>query len=275
MSDNSKPRIRLNTKGEILKLSNIDYSTSGLRVSNYNSGYDNLRSIQDHVSLEQVSALKFPQSLKTFDRMFYDHDVKQGYFLSQIFVEKAFENPQMAYNKESAQSKEAADFVMWNLGNMKHTLQEAIRNAYTCKGYGFAILVKNYEPITYGEYAGKYPYKVAKLSPRAQRTLNQTDPFLINDNGEVMYARQDLKSISNTYGMFKDNISKKFAGKSYIDIPRQKFMLFSYDSTNGNPLGNSVFKSIYKPWKEKVLIADYQAIGTSKDVGGELVATLV
>ena len=268
---NSKPRVRVKA-GELFKTSNIDLPVSRLRLTDLGSGYANMKNISDFVDQEQVSALRWPKSLSTYDRMFYDHDVKLGYYLSQIFVEKAFNEPDVTFNKASEKSKEAAEFVKWNLLNMKHTLQEAIRNAYTCKKYGFSLLVKNYEPITSGKFAGKYPYKISKLSPRAQKSLNGSDPFLIDGKGDVAYARQDLRSLTNTYNLFKPDLDK-YGGKSYVDIPRNKFMLFSYDSTNGNPLGCSVLTSVYKPWREKVLIADYQTIGTSKDLGGKKVAT--
>lgn len=252
----------------------MDLPVSRLRLSDLGSGYANMKNISDYVDQEQVSALKWPVSLSTFDKMFYDHDVKLGYYLSQIFVEKAFNAPDVSYNKASEASREAAEFVKWNLLNMRHTLQEAIRNAYTCKKYGFSMLVKDYEPITYGKFQGKFKYKIDKLSPRAQKSLNQTDPFLIDQKGNVAFARQDLRSLTNTYNLFKPDL-EKYKGKTYVDIPRNKFMLFSYDSTNGNPLGCSALTSVYKPWREKVLIADYQTIGTSKDLGGEMVATLV
>lgn len=260
-----KPRIRI--KSEMNKASSM--SAKGkpkYSISNYNTGYSNLRHIQDYVDAEQVSALRWPNSLSTYDKMFYDHDVKKGYYMSQLFVEKAFNVPDVSYRKGSAASKEAADFVKWNLANMDTTLQECIRNAYSCKRYGFSLLVKNYEEISYGAYEGKFKYKIKKLSPRAQRTLNAEEPFIIK-NGNVVAARQDLTQASFATSVFKTDITR-FDGKPYVDIPRKKFMLFAYDSLNGNPLGCSVLQSIYKPWREKILIADYQTIGVSKDVGG-------
>lgn len=262
----SKPRMRVKN-GEVIKSSNIDLPVSRLRVSDYGMGYANLRNIQDYVSQEQVSALTWPKSLDTYDKMFYDHDVQLGYYLSQIFVEKAFNNPEVSFNKGSAESKEASEFIKWNLENMKGTLQQAIRDAYTCKKYGFSLLVKSYEPISSGKYNNKYKYKLSKLSPRTQKTLNRTEPFRIGTDGEVVYARQDYRSLNNTARLFK-NKDETFNGKSYADIPRNKFMLFSYDSSNGNPLGKSCLTSCYKAWREKVLISDYEVVGTSKDIGG-------
>jgi len=260
-----KPRIRI--KSNMQKASSMAAKDKPkLSVSNYNTGYSNLRQIQDYVDSEQIRALRWPNSLSTYDKMFYDHDVNKGYYMSQLFVEKAFDKPNVSYNKASAASKEAADFVKWNLSNMTTTLQECIRNAYSCKRYGFSILVKNYEEITYGKYKDKFKYKIQKLSPRAQKTLNAEDPFIIK-NGDVVAARQDLTQASYASSVFKIDM-KRFNGKPYVDIPRHKFMLFSYNSINGNPLGCSVFQSIYKPWREKILIADYQTIGVSKDVGG-------
>lgn len=271
MTTNSKPRVQVKN-GEIVKASNMDTPVSRLRVSGQGTGYANLRNIQDYVDQEQVTALRWPHSLSTYDKMFYDHDVQLGYFLSQIFVEKAFEAPDFKYNEDSAESKEAMEFVKWNLSNMKGTLQQAIRDAYTCKKYGFSVLVKNYTTFSEGDkFNGKYKYKLSKLSPRAQKTLNATNPFLVNDSGEITHARQDYKSLNVGHQMFLPKVN--YGDQAYADIPANKFMLFSYDSTNGNPLGRSVCQSVYKPWREKTLISDYEVIGTSKDVGGTPILT--
>lgn len=239
---------------------------SRLRLGDTGMGYKNLRAIQDYVDESLVKDLKWPNSLKTYDKMHYDPSVFIALYLSTMLVEKAFTKPNVKFNVDSEESKKAAEFVEWNLKNMRGTLTEVIRDAYTFKKYGFSVLVKSYEGISSGKYSGEYPYKIKSLTSRAQKTLNKTDPFLVNADGEVEYVRQDLKPLSNTYQLFKPQI-RLDEGKSYADIPRNKVMLFAYDSTNGSPIGRSPLTSAYKAWREKILIEDYQVVGTSKDLG--------
>lgn len=270
----TKPKITF--KGdEVVKVSNTGMAVSRLQKGESGLGFTNFRNIEDYVAKEMVSALKWPKCLETYDKMDYDHDVVLGRYLTQMFIEKAFAEVCVKSKSKSSASLEAAEFIKWNLNNMDHTFLEAIRNSYSFKKYGFSVLVKNYENITTGKYEGKYDYKLKRLSPRAQQTLDHSSPFIMGEDGAVLYARQNLTSAKSRISTFEypklaqyDNM-----GKSHVDIPRNKFMLFSYDSVNGNPLGSSPYKQAYRPWKEKTLVSDYEVIGASKDMGGVPILT--
>lgn len=269
MPKDNKPRHRVQAGvGDVNKVSNIDMPTSRLRLGDRAFGYEGLRAIQNYVDQEMVQALRWPKSLETFDKMCYDPSVSIGLYLSQILVEKAFTQPNVKFNKDSEESKEAAAFVNWCLNNMQGSLQQAVRDAYTFKKYGFSVLVKSFELATSGKYKGRY--KLKKLSARSQKTLNKSEPFVIGNNDVVTHVRQDTKSQGNTFGLFNPAAAYN---TTTVNIPRDKFMLFSFDSTNGNPLGSSPLRPAYKAWREKVMIEDYQVVGTSKDLGGYRVAT--
>ncbi len=53
-----------------------------------------------------------------------------------------------------------------------------------------------------------------------------------------------------------------------IDIPREKFVLFNVDPTNGNPEGNSVLKAAYLAYKQLTLLTDNMMLGVAKDTQG-------
>lgn len=259
------------TKTSIKKVSNVGMTGTKVGLGELPStfGYAGLRGIQDYVAQTLVKDLRWPNNLLTFDKMVnYDHSVQLGMIITQILVEKSFTNPVIRFNKESPKSRKAAEFVKWNLKNLENGFLDAIRNAYSSKVYGFSVLVKIWDEIKTGKYAGKYKYRIKKLSPRSQKTLNKTDPFLIGQDGQVMYCRQDTQTLTSTFAAYNYRNIAEFKGKSYIDIPREKFMLFSYDSTNNNPLGRSVLTCAYKPWKEKLMLEDYQMVGVSKDMNG-------
>ena len=54
-------------------------------------------------------------------------------------------------------------------------------------------------------------------------------------------------------------------------LRREKFMLFSWNSTNNNPQGKSDLYECFQSWKELQMIASYEVVGVSKDLGGILV----
>ena len=126
--------------------------------------------------------------------------------------------------------------------------------------YGFSILEKIYKKITIGEHACKW--KISKLAPRSQKSLNIARPWNFSDDG------RRLDSLNQSRNNLPDQKSINFGSTTDIVIPRNKVMLFSYNSTNGNPEGRSPCAGVYVPWKEKKIIEEYQVIGTTKDMGG-------
>lgn len=251
-----------NNSVEINKATNTDQRTSRLRLSEL--GSTALATVQWFVDWCKPIELRFPQSLRTYTKMVQDEDVSTALDANYLFVEKAFDEWTISFNKENPKSEEAAKFVDWCFKNMeRQTLRQAVRDALTYKQFGFSILEKVYMAVTEGEHVGKY--KIKRLGHRPQQTLDQSEPFVYEEGGrDITYARQNTGYFMNSPTVMHMNMPDR----SIIQIPRNKFMLFGYNATDSNPLGVSPLESIYTAWREKLLIQEYEVTGVSKDLGG-------
>lgn len=249
---------------QIEKLNSMNIPTSRLRIGEV--GYLGLKAINDIVNEEMKADLRWPQSLKTFDAMHYHPSVWVALEVQRVMIEKAFSQYKVVGNIESEESKKATEFVNWCLNNMESSMRTAVREAQTAEKYGFSVIVKAYEANTSGEFP-EFPYKLKKLSPRAQKSLSSTKPFKFDeDTRTILGCRQSTKNLNTLSSLFFQATEKE--DPSDIFIPRNKFMLFAPYSTNGNPLGRSSLVGAYKPWREISLIEDLEVVGVSKDMSG-------
>lgn len=245
---------------DIQKAGNTDMAVSRLKIGEI--GSTALSSIKIYSDWIKPFELVWPQSIKTYAEMSRDEDVSTALEANYLFVERAFDEFSVTYNKDSAESQRAAEFVEWCLKNMEgQTLREAVRNALTCKVFGFSVIEKVYTQVKSGEYIGSY--KIQKLSSRPAETLDSQQPFKFTDDGrEIVAVVQNITKATGFPGqVLTNNIGK-------IEIPRNKVMIFSYSATDANPFGISPLESVYIPWKEKRLISEYETVGVAKDMGG-------
>lgn len=250
------------TSEKIEKVGNTNMATSRLQLTEI--GTSALSTIKAFTRFTKPMELRYPENLRTYNEMEDDVDVSEALEANYTFVDRAFVDFTIDYNKESEKSKEAAQFVDWCLRNMDgQTLRQAMRSAATHQKYGFAILEKVYTKIKDGsEYDGHI--KVKKLAFRPPETLDTSRPFIISEDGrDVLGVVQNINNVlSYGYNRFTSTILGK------REIPRNKFILFNVGATDSNPMGKSPLDSIYNPWKEKTLLSEYEVIGVSKDMGG-------
>lgn len=263
-----KPRIRVNAT---LQKASSEGVPSTVRKGPV--GYEGLKLIsqKDYKSLIRESKLidlQFPRSLDTFSEMACDGTVSIALAVKSIMILRAMKGFTIeAGDKEDTESIEAAKFVEWNLKNLSNqTFRSVLENICSYNIYGFSILEKIYSKVDSGEYAGMW--KVSKLAPRSQRSLSTTTPWTFTRDGRsitgVNQSRDNLPEYSKPY----------FHSNEDIEIPRKKVMLFSYQSSNGNPEGKSPCAGVFIPWKEKKLLEELQVVGASKDLGGTPVSRI-
>lgn len=246
--------------GDVSKAGNTDQVTSRLKLGEI--GTTALSTINIYTSFIKDYEIAWPRCIDTFEEMALDQDVATALRANGLFVERAFDDFEVTFNKDSKQSEDAAKFVKWCLKNMDgQTLKQAIREALTYKVHGFSVLEKVYTKVLSGEYVGKY--KVKKLAARPQTTLRKSRPFKYSEDGrEVLGVYQNIPNATS----FTDGNTVPLVGEIYI--PRNKFLLFGEQITDTNPMGKSPLASLYRPWKEKTLIAEYEVVGVAKDMGG-------
>lgn len=242
------------------KAGNTDQITSRLKLGEI--GTTALNTLNVYANWIKPYETSWPTCLSTFEIMSNDADVATALKANYLFVERAFDEFEIRFNKENKKSENAAKFVDWCFKNMdSQTLRQVAREALTYKVYGFSVIEKVFSKITSGEYSGKY--KVKKLASRPQNTLRKTQPFKYSDDGRDVLGVYQVIPNKTAFGTITD---VSMIGETYI--PRNKFMLFGEQVTDSNPMGDSPLASIYITWKEKCLISEYEVVGVGKDLGG-------
>lgn len=221
-------------------------------------GDSGLNVVSGRVYEEAKRELVFPESIRTFKTMLYDVSVSTAVDLFLMLVRKPriYAEPQ---DKTNAKAVANADFINWMFDNLEdQSFQSVKNNILTYTWAGFSLLEKVFETVKQGEYEGWY--RVKALEPRAQSSIHKW----LWDKKTGRKLTGVRQNISNT------RLSKLGMLKSTVDIPLSKLVIFSYNSTKGNPEGRSPLLKAYVTWKFKCLFEDIEGTGISKDMSGTL-----
>lgn len=259
---------------EINKTSSENISTS--RTSRKAIGASAMAAVAAYVDLIAPVELSWPRCIDTFEQMMQDSTISLVLDkLQPAYVEKAFKEGEYAvsYNRKSPESKRAAEFLKWNLLNMDRSMKNIMRDILKFEQQGFSVLEKVYEQSTAGEYEGFI--KVKNLANRPHRTLDSTFPYEIPDDGNIItHVVQNTSYYNSRYlnatSIYRQGNAFRTPTDTYARIPIQKCMIFGDTVTESNPLGRSALFSLYKVWKEKRIIEEYETVGVTKDMGGML-----
>jgi hypothetical protein len=248
--------------------SNPSSSDSRLRLGEIGNPY--LKAIGGYIEESAKKELQFPHSLTTYDKMASTSAVSQGLTAGEVFLTKSLLATKfIAGVSGSQESKDFAAFLNWNIKNfVGNSWYDAITNIITFRKYGFAWLEKVFAKNDSIKWSGKYKYKYAKLAPRAQKSVREwvfDDAVLKRDLvGLHQWMPATVIGQSNINPFTVQNLTDKF-------VRREKFMLFSWNSTGNNPQGKSDLYDCFKSWKELEMITSYEVVGVSKDLGGILI----
>lgn len=203
--------------------------------------------------------LRYPNCIGIYKEMLLEPTIASATSLLEILISRAEWEAKVP--KDAPQEeKDRAEFVNWNINNMKRDWSEYIIEFLAYMTWGFQVVEKTYTKIKDGKYKGRMGMKDFRfVSPE---TITK---WLYDINsGELMGIRQDLSRIASDFNTTR---SDKYKGINN-DIPRKKFMLFRYNARLDNPQGNSPLKSCYVPWKHKVTAEDYELIAVARNYSG-------
>lgn len=221
-----------------------------------------LNSIKAFTNFMQPYETRFPENIRTYKEMGEDPDVATALDATYIFVDRAFFDFEIKYNVKSAKSRKAAKFIDFMLRNMESPLRQYVRSLLTYKQYGFAFAEKVFEldEDPKSPYFGYYRLK--KLAFRPQDTLDLSNPFNYSDDGRrILTVNQNITNVMLGTGASPNLIGRK-------EIPIEKLIYIGSNITENNPLGESPLLAVYRSWREKSLIQEYEVVGVSKDLGG-------
>ena len=226
-------------------------------------GGTGLRTINGYVYEEAKQELRWPQSNRTFKLMSYDSTIKAANTALDVMIGKVkwkYEAPEDAPQA----SKDAADFLNYCMANMEQqTWREFINEVGSYRIFGYHVAEKIWSVVKTGKWKGKLKWKA--LATRSQDTIGKWT-WDANDPDTLTGCVQDLSFVNSDITRYNTRLS----GKTEIEIPRNKFLLFRYDPKKNNPMGNSPLLGCYIPWKQKTITEEYELIGLSRDLGGTI-----
>lgn len=221
--------------------------------------------VQDQMKTE----LKMPQRLYTYDLMCTDDAIANSFDITSLYVMNSLYNAK--WRGRTKKGEVAAEFLNYNMRNMGvGTWLDACNNANTSMKNGFSIQNIVTEKRLYGPYKNNRCLK--KLAPRDQKSVyawvwDKKRRDVIGFVQKPMLTGGDTDQfIGNTINSIPLSYDS-----NYTLFKNYQMLHFKFNTTNGNPQGNSPLNACYKAWKEKCLIEQLEVIACQKDLTGTVI----
>ncbi len=203
-------------------------NTGGSELSSYKSPYYDKSYLEPYNPDDLVTK---KGGLDIYEKMGYDDQVKAVLTMKKQAILSSGYKIEPA--GEEKQYKEQADFITWNFEEgIKGNFTDGLYEILSALDYGFSVTEKLYCNIPKGDYADKIGLYQLKTRPP------QSFMFPLDEKGNLKYIRQNTDHGS-------------------VNLPPQKFILYSYNSTYGNPYGNSDLRAAYRSWWSKNVIIKF------------------
>ena len=224
-------------------------------------GNNGVRVIAGHIAEEENRALRWPFAMQTYSQMLKDATIAPAIAAIEGAIAQVPWNVVATPGKEEEQAAQVK-FLKQVMVDMESPFREAIRYMATHNSYGFAVTEKVYR---YREYSKGSKFNdgligLKKLAPIPQETVVAWN---FRDKGKDLDGLyQAPPSVSN-----KDSFDVSVTNEPTF-IPRKKFILVRNSSNKNNPEGSSPLKSVYRAWRYKQTMEEFEATSVAKDARG-------
>lgn len=238
------------------------------RIAHSEKGYTGLKTSSGRVYEECIQSLRFPAFYRTIDEMRKTAIIASALGAYKFLLSRV-QWQVVAPVDASEKEKQRAKIVDSMKDDMEHSWGDFIGDVFEYIPYGHSVQEKVYRRRLKknGSRFNDGLVGIRRLSPRAQETLYKWE--FSEDGRELLAVLQSLDRMENGH-LFINNADPE----GLIRIPREKFLLFTADSTRGNPLGNSLLKNVYLSWKQLTALKDQELLGISKETAGVPIARL-
>lgn len=231
-----------------------------LRLSE--SGTVGLKSSNKQILEEANRLFQYPAFIKVVDEMRSDATIAANLLAYKTLIGRVDWSVEAPVGATETQKKRAK-FIETCMKDMEHSWSSFITEITSYLEYGFAIHEKVFRRRLKSQGSryndGLIGWK--KLAPRSQSTIAFWN--FSEDGRDLLSIDQDLRNISSA-GRFQ--LQDKDSTR--VNIKREKFLLFTCDSTKENPEGKSLLKGAYLAYKKLTLLQDQMMIGVARDLGG-------
>lgn len=249
---------------EKLNLSKGDDSIPRVRMSEI--GTTGLATSDGEVREQIKKELRWPKVITTYKNMYNDPLIYAALTLMSNMISKVdwdVKPPESASQEDIKKTK----FIRQCMDDMEHSWSSFIKEVLSYTIYGFSVNEKVFRKRN-KESGSKYEDNLIgwrKIAPRSQDTISEWKWSKDGRRLEGVYQDLSMVEDDNRFSFFFKSEDKEPEG---LFIPRNKFMLFTYNSKRDNPQGESPLNACYVPWKFKTIIEEQEAIGVTRDLGG-------
>lgn len=227
-------------------------------------GVTGLKMIQGRIYEEARKELRYPEACRTFRTMAQDATINAALSLFEMMVGRVEWKIDLGLEPDAAMIARGK-FLEECMHDMDHTWASFIKEVTSAFTYGFCINEKVYRRRLQRNGSKHNDNKVGiwKLPVRSQETVHK---WLYSDDGrELIGVQQSIAAVQDglRYGSLVS-----INGSPYIDIKRNKILLFRVDAKRDNPEGTSPLKGCYFAWKYRTLIEEQEAVGVTRDMNG-------
>lgn len=232
------------------------------RLSLTEHGFTGLRTSNGRILQEQQQAFRYPHLIPIINEMRNNPTVGAAWNVYNFWISRK-EWCVEADEDASEVTKERAEIVESMMHDMEDSWSKFIQSVIPYKEYGFSI----HETVPYrrlkrnGSSYNDGLIGIKKLAIRNQDTIERWN--FSEDGRELLGVSQNISTLENSHKF--QNLTNK---DGLIDIPREKFLLFTAGATAGNPQGKSMYANIYLAYKQLKLLQDQQLLTIAKEAKG-------
>lgn len=228
------------------------------------TGFLGLRMTNKQIIEESQRVLAYPAFIKVVNEMRLNPTVGAVMNVYRMFMTAPRWYVEPAVGASEVEKARAA-IVESMMHDMEDSWESFIESVVPYLEYGFAVnemvlrrrLTKNGSKFNDGAIG------IKKLATRNQETITG---WVFDESGaDLIKIEQSLTNIENGY-----RYQNRTNDSGKIEIPRNKFLLFTASKTKGNPQGSSIYKNIYLSYKQLTLLQDQQLLSIAKDIQGIL-----
>lgn len=235
------------------------------------TGYSGLVTLGGQVWDECQHEIRWPYAYGTFKKMALDGSVAPALEFVETAVTQAVWKvriPKGAPRDREAELKAHQKYLTEVMDDMRHSWNNAMKNAITFNRYGFSVLemVFRFRNKKYGSKYDDGLVGIEALSPRSQGSVFE---WVWKNKGREIdgfYQRVITPDNSLIVGEGGWTALRDVATETGLKyIPIKKCLHFRHNPQNDSPSGTSPLVGAWQPWKMKQAYQESEAIGVAQD----------
>lgn len=225
-------------------------------------GISALKTSSGKIHEEANLQFRYPNMLKVVSEMKYSPPVSIALSALNTLMNRTEVTVQPVID-ETKEEKVRREFLLSVLHDMEDSWQSTMQNISTYKEYGHQVSEMVFRRRL-KRNGSRYDDGLVGLAGLKNRPQNSIAKWNFSEDGrKLLSISQSLRNIENPQRF--QNITNE---EGYIEIPREKFILFRADPVDDNPEGVSILRSAYLAYKQLTLVTDHMMVGVGKDVSG-------